>query len=145
MRTSKLAALLAAAGIALTACAAGEAAPATGDEPATLEPSGVEGISRVTLKAEAAERIGLQTGAIAEEAVSGVQRKVMPYSALLYDAKGETYAYGNPSELVFVRVKVTVDTIAGDKVVLTDGPAAGTKVVTVGAPELFGAEFEVGE
>jgi hypothetical protein len=34
-----------------------------------------------------------------------------------------------------------VDRITGDKVQLRTGPAAGTDVVTMGAAELFGAEF----
>ena len=32
----------------------------------------------------------------------------------------------------------------GDYAVLSDGPAAGTPVVSVGVAELFGAEFDVG-
>jgi len=30
-------------------------------------------------------------------------------------------------------------------VVLTDGPAAGTEVVTVGVPELYGADTGIGK
>jgi len=37
-----------------------------------------------------------------------------------------------------------VDYIEGDQAVLTEGLPAGTKVVTVGGQELFGAEFEIG-
>jgi hypothetical protein len=36
-----------------------------------------------------------------------------------------------------------VDRIEGDRVLLTDGPPAGTKVVTVGVTEVYGTELEV--
>ena len=68
-------------------------------------------------------------------------RKVVPHAAVLYDAKGKTWVYTNPEPLVFVRHAVSVDYIDGDRVVLSDGPAPGTAVVTVGASELLGTEY----
>ena len=67
-------------------------------------------------------------------------RKVVPHGAVLYDAQGKTWVYANPEPLVFVRHLISVDYFDGDRVVLSDGPAPGTMVVTVGAAELFGAE-----
>ncbi len=67
-------------------------------------------------------------------------QKIVPYSSVLYDVRGNTWVYINPKPLVFVRHAIKVDFIEGDNAVLTDGPAVGTKVVSVGAPELFGAE-----
>lgn len=74
-----------------------------------------------------------------------VLRKVIPYAALIYDADGGTWIYveDDPATRTFVRYPVTVDFIDGDLVVLTEGPPAGTKVVTVGGQELFGAETGV--
>jgi hypothetical protein len=69
----------------------------------------------------------------------------MPYAAVLYDPNGDTWAYTNPEPLVFVRSPITVVTIEGNRAVLSAGPAAGTQVVTVGAAELLGTEYEVGE
>jgi len=46
--------------------------------------------------------------------------------------------------MVFKRTRVEVDRIKGDRLYLQTGPEPGTKVVTVGASELFGAEFEIG-
>jgi hypothetical protein len=40
---------------------------------------------------------------------------------------------------------VTVNTIDGDQVVLSQGPEAGAQVVTLGATELFGSESEFEE
>ncbi len=67
-------------------------------------------------------------------------QKIVPYSSVLYDVRGNTWVYTNPKPLVFVRHAIKVDFIEGDSAILTDGPAIGTKVVSVGAPELFGAE-----
>lgn len=70
-------------------------------------------------------------------------RKVVPYAAVLYGVNGETWVYTNPEALVFVREAIAVDYIEGDRVILSDGPAVGTPVVTVGAAELFGTETGV--
>jgi len=66
--------------------------------------------------------------------------KVVPHGALLYDAQGKTWVYINAEPLVFVRHPIGVAYIDGDRVVLSDGPAPGTAVVTVGVAELFGIE-----
>lgn len=73
------------------------------------------------------------------------RRKVVPYAAVLYDAHGDTWVYTNPEPLIFVRHRISVDYIDGDLAVLSDGPPSGTAVVTVGAAELFGTEFEIGK
>ena len=39
-----------------------------------------------------------------------------------------------------VRRRVQVSRVAGDQAVLATGPAVGSKIVTVGAAELFGTE-----
>jgi hypothetical protein len=108
--------------------------------PAKLDSTEVKGIMRVTLDAKAAERIGLQTASITEEGGS----KVIPYGALMYDTKGATWTFTSVGPLAFVRQAVVVDNIEGDKVMLSDGPAVGTVIVTVGAAELMGAEHKYG-
>jgi len=125
-----------------------EAAASPKQSPATLEDSGQPGIKRVRLTARAAERLGLETALVLEEAVTiadnSVQRTVIPYGAIIYDTKGQTWTFTSPQPLVFVRQSVTVERIAGNKVVLTEGPPAGTAVVTVGSAELMGAESKYG-
>ena len=77
-----------------------------------------------------------------ELALSGAgTRRVVPNSAVIYDPKGQTWVYINPEPLVFVRHAVSVDYVDGDRVVLSDGPAPGTMVVTVGGAELLGTEY----
>jgi hypothetical protein len=108
--------------------------------PAKLEETDKKGIMRVILEPRAVERIGLQTTPVVEEG----GRKVVPYGAIMYDTKGETWTFTNPAPLTYVRHKVVVESVEGDRVTLSDGPAAGTVVVTVGATELMGAEHKYG-
>jgi hypothetical protein len=42
-----------------------------------------------------------------------------------------------------VRERVRVGRVDGDRVLLSRGPAAGTRVVTVGTAEVYGTELEV--
>ena len=117
---------------------------------AVVEPVPGTELTRVTLSEQAAERLGIETALVADEDVGSASgattlRKVVPYSAVLYDVNGEAYVYTSPEPLSFVRAPITVDHIDGDVAVLSDGPSSGTAVVTVGAAELFGAEFEFEE
>lgn len=75
---------------------------------------------------------------------SGALHMVVPHSAVIYGAHGESWVYTSPEALTYVRHPITIDYIENDLAVLSDGPPAGTNVVTVGVAELFGAEFEVG-
>ncbi len=68
------------------------------------------------------------------------KRKVVPYSALYYDGKGTPWVYVNTKPLTFERQRVEVERIEGESAVLNDGPSVGTRVVTVGAALLYGAE-----
>lgn len=139
MRISKFMVVgLIGAALALTSCKNDSVAEKY--HPAKLDSTEVKGIMRVTLDAKAAERIGLQTTAITEEG----GKKTMPYGALMYDTKGNTWTFTSTGPLAFVRQAVTVSDIAGDRVILSDGPAVGTVVVTVGAAELMGAEHKYG-
>ena len=132
------------AGVAsLSAC--GEASSgydyetASHHEPAKLEPIKGTDVNRVMLDAEGAERIGLQTAPIRQDG----QQTVIPYGAVIYDADGETFTYTAPEPLTFVRQNIAIDHVDGDSVMLSSGPPAGTEVVTVGAAEVYGTEFEV--
>jgi hypothetical protein len=115
-------------------------------KPAHVEHIEGEEVSRVTLTEKAAQRLGVTLDVVRDQRVarSGTVRKVVPYGAVLYDPAGRTWVYTSPDSLVFVRREIVVDYIEGDLAVLTDGPPAGTRVVTLGATELHGAEFEIG-
>lgn len=75
---------------------------------------------------------------------SGKPQKVIPYAAVLYDPRGNTWTYTNPEPLVFVRHSIDVEFIEGDRAVLREGPPIGATVVTAGAAELFGVENKFG-
>ncbi|HEY7524004.1 MAG TPA: hypothetical protein VH720_10190 [Candidatus Limnocylindrales bacterium] len=128
---------LLAAGIVISGCSA--PAPAAKEEAVHVEKQD-SGLSVLTLSQHAAERLGVQTGEVREDGT----RTVIPYAAIIYDKTGATWAYATSEPLVFQRAAITVETISGDEAVLSDGPPAGTLVVTVGAAELYGAETGVG-
>ena len=64
-----------------------------------------------------------------------------PWESILYDIHGGAWVYEQVEPLVFTRRRVSVDRVIRDVACLGAGPAAGTKVVTAGAAELFGTEF----
>ena len=136
--------LLVLAVLPLVACAQ-TSAGAEKEQPAVIEP--VEGteFNHVILTEKAAERLDLQMSSVREEQMDGTKRLVVPYSAVIYDLKGDTWIYTSPAHLTYVREPITVDYIEGDMVVLAEGPASGTEVVTVGVPELYGADTGIGK
>jgi hypothetical protein len=139
--------LLIIAALQLAACGQTPASSASkaADEPARVERVAGSDLSRVILTAQAAKRLGIETASISDAQVRGKQQKVVPYPAVFYDLNGETWVYTNPSPLTYVRDSISVDYIDGDLAVLSKGPPSGTVVVTVGAPELYGTEFGVGQ
>ncbi len=113
-------------------------------KPAHVEKIEGSPLHRVTLTSRASERLDINLAQVEDVVMEGAKRKVVPYGAVLYDAHGDTWVYTSPEPLVFVRHHIVIDYISGDRAVLSGGPPSGTKVVTVGAAELFGAEFEIG-
>jgi hypothetical protein len=139
-----IAALLLLAVLPLAACG-GEDEAAAADEPATVElVEGSEDLYEITLTADAAKRVDLQTAVVRTEGEGADERTIVPYSAIVYETDGSTWVYISPEELKFVREHIVVEEIEGDRAVLTEGPDAGTEVVTVGVAELFGAEHGIG-
>jgi hypothetical protein len=131
--------------LSVAGCQGGDEDAAAADEPAKVEPvEGSDGLSQVTLTAEAAERIDLQTAVVRTEGEGAAERTIVPYSAIVYETDGETWVYTSADDLSFVREHVSVLEIDGDRAVLSEGPPAGTEVVTVGVAELFGAEHGIG-
>jgi hypothetical protein len=142
-----LGALLVAA-LPLSGCAkAALEVAATRTQPARVETIQGSDQKRVVLTAKAAERLGIETAPVRDNApVGGAPAgKTVDYAAVIYDPHGNASVYTNPEPLVFVRQPVTVDHIEGNVAFLTVGPPAGTAVVTVGGAELFGTEFGIGQ
>jgi hypothetical protein len=134
------------AGLALGACARDASSGGGEEESYSQSAAKVEAIrgsdlSRVTISQRAAARLGLETTRVR---AAGGGRTVVPYDSVLYDEQGETWVYTSAKPLTFVRQRIDVERIEGDRAVLRTGPRAGTTIVTVGAAELLGAELGVG-
>jgi RND family efflux transporter MFP subunit len=65
----------------------------------------------------------------------------VPRSALIYDALGGSWVYQNIAPHAYSRHRVFVDRVVGDLAALGSDLKPGTKVVSQGAAELYGAEF----
>jgi hypothetical protein len=61
----------------------------------------------------------------------------------VYDSDGSTWTYATAAPRTYLREPIVVERIDGDAAILTRGPAVGTAVVVVGAPELLGAEYQI--
>ncbi|MGH3328994.1 MAG: hypothetical protein ACRDPT_14590 [Streptomycetales bacterium] len=141
------------AGVLLAACGqSAESKETTTDlSAAEIHPVPGSDLARVTMTERAVERLGVQTTAVELSRVpvdptggdAKAERKVIPYSAVLYDPDGHTWAFTNPDGRNYIRAAIDVDYVDGDVAVLSDGPAVGTEVVTLGAAELYGAELGV--
>ncbi len=114
-------------------------APAKPESQATVKPIGF-GISRITLLPKAASRLDIRTAEIGEDP-SG--KRITPYASIIYDLDGDAWVYTVSAPLTFVREQVLVELIKGGVAYLKEGPPAGTQVVTVGVPELYGTEVGV--
>lgn len=68
----------------------------------------------------------------------------LPASAVVWDNHGGAWVYATTGAYTYTRRRVEVDRIEGATAVLLRGVAAGDRVVTAGAAELFGVEFGAG-
>ncbi|MDZ4858118.1 MAG: efflux RND transporter periplasmic adaptor subunit [Candidatus Hydrogenedentes bacterium] len=69
------------------------------------------------------------------------QQLTVPSNAILYDIFGGAWVYVQSEERTYRRERVDILYTSDGMAVLTEGPQEGTRVVTDGAAELFGAEF----
>jgi hypothetical protein len=86
------------------------------------------------------ERLGIQTEPVASDGSS----LVVPAEAVYLDADGSFWVFTNPEPLVYVREAVELVRETADLAYLSEGPVPGTEIVTVGIPELYGAETGFG-
>lgn len=144
MRRSPHRAIMAAAApvlaIALGGCTTSDAALPT-EEPITVEEIAGTEISRLTLSESAAQRLDIQTATIGASA----DGSVVSSAAVIIDPTGIYWVYTNPEPLVYVREEIRPVREAGGNAYFADGPSVGAAVVTVGVPELYGAEFGIGK
>ena len=125
----------------LSACNEVETASPEAYRPASLSPPDKSGVKDVTLTQVAVERIELQTDVVEAEG----RYLEIPEASLVYDGKGQTWVYTVISEQTrtFRRAKVTYAHQDENDVLLSKGPTPGTRVVTQGATQVYGAELEM--
>jgi hypothetical protein len=112
----------------------------------TLQQVAGSSVPQVQLTEKAVQRLGITTvpvrAATATQSGQG-GRTLIPYSAVVYDNDGSTWTYVSTSARSFLRRGITIRAIDGSTAILSSGPAVGTPVVTVGAPQLLGAEYDI--
>jgi hypothetical protein len=127
--------------LSLSACKEVESEESEGYVPAKLE--AVKGadddLQRVIFTEEGAARAAVETVEIRRAG----DRTVIPYAGLIYNDEAKTFVYTSPKPREYVRAAVTVDRIDGDRVLLSKAPPAGTRIVTTGAVEVYGAEIDM--
>lgn len=134
-RRGWIAAIAMLAALVGTACGQVSSEAAAESEPYAVEPIEGSDVALVTLTADGAERIGLETAA--------VDGRTVPESAVWIDVNGDVWVYTVREPLTFVRGHVVVDRYDDGVAVLSEGLDAGTEVVTVGVAELIGSELGI--
>ncbi len=139
-RTHRWASLAVVATLLLAGCTEAPPGEHVVNEPVRLEEIEGSDLERVILTPRAAERTGIETTPMRKNG----KHLVVPSAAVFFDENGLAWVYINPRPLVFERREIEIDYEKGDTAFLSDGPPPGTRVVTVGVPELYGAESEIG-
>jgi hypothetical protein len=139
-------------GLGLTGCGTTKAdyGEVSQGGPAQVEPVRGTGLNRVTLTSDAASKLGVQTAPVeagvmpaSTDGAGADPGTTVPVSAVIYDKDGNTWVYVVTRTLTYQRQAVGIVRVDGDNAVLRSGPVPGTRVVTVGAQELLGAELGV--
>ncbi len=148
MSTFKLPSLTVA--VALAAVIGGCGGSGSPNIPVSARLQSVKGsrFGQVVLTQLGAQRIGVQTAPTrlaggAGTASGGRAPVVIPYSAVVYDPSGLTYAFKQVAPLTYAEVPIKIGHVTAGAAYLVKGPPAGTPVVTVGAEELFGVQTGV--
>ena len=112
--------------------------------PAVIKPVAGSQIPQLQLTERAVQRLGIVTQPVRPTTTAGQPaHEVIPYSAVVYDTDGSTWTYVDVAARTYERKPITVTEIDGTTALLSAGPAAGTAVVTVGAAELLGTEYDI--
>jgi hypothetical protein len=133
------------AGLMLVACGLAASACSEVDSnvresyPYKVEPIEGTDVQRVTMADETARLIPVKTA----EVRSRGERKVVPHLAVIYNPDGDAFVYTKPNPETYVRAPIEIERVDAGRALLSDGPAVGTTIVTVGAAELLATEYEI--
>jgi hypothetical protein len=127
-----------ASGLVLAAC---EEVPSNLREAQPYEVIGPEdaAIKRVKMADATAELLPVELTSVRREG----QRKVVPHAAVIYNPDGDSFVYTKPEAETYVRAPIEITRVEGNTATLSDGPAAGTRIVTTGSAELLATEYEI--
>ncbi|MFI8914681.1 efflux RND transporter permease subunit [Streptomyces sp. NPDC053513] len=141
--------LLLAGGASLSACADSQssAAPAAEHDeepPAEIEKVPEGRIPRLTLAEDTVARLHITMEPLRQAPLDGAgpPQTLIPLKAVVYDPEGKTFAFTSPKPFVYLRTPVELGRFGKDDAVVKSGLVKGTPVVTVGAAELLGIEYE---
>ncbi|MGW5779440.1 efflux RND transporter permease subunit [Streptomyces sp. NPDC003863] len=141
--------LLLAGGAGLTACSDSHSSSASAAEHSEQPPAEIEQvpegkIPHLTLAEDTAARIHITTEPLRQAPLDGTgpPQTLIPLKAVVYDPEGKTFAFTNPKPFVYIRTPVELGKFGKDYAVVKSGLPKGTPVVTVGAAELLGIEYE---
>ena len=142
---ASLASAAAAAALFLTGCSVASAQQ--DPPPAVVTSIPGSAVKQLRLTEQAIHRLGITTVAVqmGQATIDGRRGtyKLIPYSAVVYDNDGSTWAFVSTAPRTFVRQRITIGVIQGNTAVLAAGPSPSAAVVTVGAPELLGTEYDI--
>jgi RND family efflux transporter MFP subunit len=118
-------------------------------QPVTAPPSGDPASSTIHLYYQMSnEALRFRPGEKLTVTIRGVGSRdwlTVPQAAIVFDTQGGTWVYESLGERRYARRRVDVDRTVSGTAYLASGIAAGTKVVTDGAAELWGFEFGTGK
>jgi hypothetical protein len=110
------------------------------DEPVTVAEIDGADVAHLTLTTGAERRLDITTAPVQQTADS----IAVPSAAVIVDEHGEYWVYTNPEPQGYVRAAIEIEHEKDGLAYLADGPSAGTRIVTLGAVELYGAERGIG-
>jgi hypothetical protein len=110
--------------------------------PAVLDPAPGNPMPVVKLSEAGFAAVRVRAEPALAAAAGGI---VIPAKAVIYSPDGAAWTYVVLAPRSYTRHPIVIDRITGAEAFLSSGPAAGTPVVTIGAPELLGTEYGVGE
>lgn len=139
LRAVRLGAILAT--LVTSAGCSRQAADSPPAPPAVFDPAPGAVLPTVKLSESAFEAVRVRTDQV-RTASGGM---VIPTTAVIYSPDGAAWTYVPVGPRTYLRHAIVIARVTGTEALLISGPAVGTAVVTIGAPELLGAEYGVGE
>jgi hypothetical protein len=109
------------------------------NQPYKVEPIEGTDIQRVTMEDATAALLPVELASVRQEG----KRKVVPHDAVIYNPDGGAYVYTKPKAQTYIRAPIEITRVNGNSAVLSEGPPAGTEIVTTGSAELLATEYEI--